>query len=146
MASYINVAEADSILADMLPTDNAGLAAWNALSEGNKNAYLVRAMLSIDSLPYRGSRAAVGQQEAFPRAGQAEVPEAVKQAQALEACALVSASSDADVRQQMQAQGVKSFSLGSLSESYEHVGGPVLLSGMARALLRPYVTGVVPIV
>jgi hypothetical protein len=146
MTPYIEAAGADGIIAEALPAADAGRCAWAALDESDKGAYLMRAMLALEALPYRGKKAAAEQAEAFPRAGQQGVPEAVRRALTLEACALASVSADADIRGQLMAQGVTSFSLGGLSESYGHTGGPALMSAPAKALLRPYVTGVAPIV
>jgi hypothetical protein len=145
MTPYIDTVRADEIIAEALPAADAGRAAWETLDTADRGAYLMRAMLALEALPYRGKRTEAGQGEAFPRDGQTEVPEAVCRALALEACALAAAAADADARRQLMAQGVKSFSLGSLSESYERAGGSTLMSAMAKALLRPYVMGVAPI-
>lgn len=75
-----------------------------------------------------------------------EVTDDVKHAECEEALAILRAGSSADKRQQLQQQGVKSFSLGNLTETYSGSGSSEkILSLEAKQLLRKYLAGVVPI-
>ncbi len=71
----------------------------------------------------------------------AKVSEEVKTALALEACA--SCNTEAATRSALQAQGVKNFSVGNLSESYELGSSSMakLYSPTARQLLAKYLMG-----
>lgn len=164
--SYLDVAAANAYFSDRL-----GAEAWGALTDAQKAQALVTATRRLDRLPYLGAKASPTQPLAFPRcyppaslplishpnsfddllygAGwycEPDVPQAVKDATCEEALALVSAGKSQ--RLELQAQGVKSFSLGRLSEAF----GPApkglngLLSLEARELLRPYVAGSVGII
>ena len=141
MQSYLTVQEADSrICASLLSTDVWRLA-WAALSDEDKEVCLSAAMPRIEALPYTGAPALAKQARAFPRRGETEVSEEVKTALALEACA--SCNTEAATRCALQEQGVKSFSVGNLSESYETGSGgrAKLYSPAARQLLAKYLMG-----
>lgn len=146
MAGYVTAAEADSIIADYYPASHKWRTAWEGLSAADKNAYLNKALAKLESIAYIGRKADPNQPLQFPRLGQPAVPEYVKQAQALEACASVSMADAADQRAQLQAQGITSFSAGNLAETYGKTasGAGKLFSLLARELLEPYVLGVVP--
>lgn len=144
MRNYITAAEADAIVAALIPSADPDRQAWDALDEDDKEIHITRAMVKIDLMPFRGRAATDYQEHAFPRYGQQGVPDAVKQALALEACAMAAYGGEASQRYRIQSQGIRAFSAGSLSESY--AGGPnpwTLLSDVARYLLGPYLTGVV---
>ena len=142
---YVAVAEADAIITTYLISTDPQRVAWMALSESDKSAYLNQALLKLENIAYVGRKADPTQVLQFPRRGQM-LPEAVKNAQALEACASVGMSGEADMRAQLQAQGITSFSAGSLSESYGKIstGAGALFSRLARDLLKPYLLGVAP--
>lgn len=164
--SYLDVAAADAYFSDRL-----GAEAWAALTPTQKSQALVSATRRLDRLPFLGAKKDQAQALAFPRcypptglplisnpnsvddlpygAGwycESDVPQAIKDAVCEEALALVTIGKSQ--RLELQAQGVRSFSLGRLSETF----GPApkglngLLSLEARELLRPYVAGAVGII
>lgn len=163
--SYLDVASADAYFSDRL-----GAEAWDALTDAQKAQALVTATRRLERLPYVGAKKDQAQALAFPRcypptglpippaqnsfddplyAGwycESDVPQAIKDAVCEEALALVSIGKSQ--RLELIAQGVKSFSLGRLSETFgaapKGLGG--LLSLEARELLRPYVAGAVGII
>lgn len=142
--SYVDVATASTYLADHIDG-----AAWTAASDEQKAAALVSATRAIDRLPLRGAPVDADQHLAFPRrertgygwSQQSAVPQAVLDATCEEALALL--DGERRQRQQLQAEGVASFSLGALSESYRAgVAGASsdgVVSQTARHLLRPYI-------
>lgn len=142
--SYVDVATASAYLADHIDG-----AAWTAASEEQKAAALVSATRAIDRLPLRGAPVDADQHLAFPRrertgygwSVQSAVPQAVLDATCEEALALL--DGERRQRQQLQAEGVASFSLGSLSESYRAgatgSASDGVVSQAARQLLRPYI-------
>lgn len=155
--SYCTFAEADAYLVDHYTSVDPKMAAWAALNQQDASALLRRAAQIIDTLPLVGMKVTYEQKMAFPRAiyttysekympvilsawtdntyVQTEVPDAVKYAQAEIAIELVGGVPQ---REQLRRQGVKSFSVGSMSETY---AGPVnaVISFEAQRLLQPYV-------
>lgn len=78
---------------------------------------------------------------------ESDVSQNVKDAQVEEALALITQGAQANKRLQLQRQGVKSFSLGDLSESYGSGIRTVntLTSTLAQELLKDYLNGGVEI-
>ena len=140
-----------------------------AASSSAQTWYLQRATAAIDNLPFKGttynyldrsSPSSDEQDRQFPRiinglacdwddsTSEAVVPELVKAACVEEAIGLYefySSSSD-QKRAKLQRQGVSSFSLGDLSESYK-AGASRKLKGLksetAYDLLKEYIAGAV---
>lgn len=158
--SYIKVTDADLYFADRLYSD-----AWNNASADQKAQALIMASKRIDRLSLRGKKADQNQTMKFPRAIYANSPgtyaidpkavqsypgwvyeisvaQCVKEAVCEEALILLKGDSQ---RTELQAQGVHSFQIGNLSETF--TGEVVkLLSPDARELLRKYIAGSVSIV
>lgn len=149
--SYVTVAEADAYITSHYRSTNAARIRWDAISDDDKTALLLEACMELESLPFIGRKAVWGQALSFPRLpmqyGSAdEPPPAILNAQIELALWL---SDDAKVtelskRAELQKQGVESFSVGDLSESYAVGAGskPVALScPKAAALLAAYLNG-----
>ena len=158
--SYITQTDATAYVAANYLTTSAEAIAWTALSSDNKDAALRKACQTIDRLRLVGVKAVDLQTLEFPRAirtdapyidrtkpgfarytndwaVQTEVPEAVTEAQVEEALQI---TIGAPKRRKLQQQGVKSFSLGNLSETY--IGAAhTLISVEAKTLMRPYIAG-----
>lgn len=146
MTSYITSVQADEYIAALIPSNDPEHVAWASLEASDKDIFISRAMLKIESLPFTGTVAVSFQETAFPRWGQTEVPESVKQALALEAAALAAYGAEAEQRDRIQAQGITAFKAGNLSESYVRRGPVTLLSPVSSYLLAPFLAGVVPCV
>lgn len=125
---------------------------WTGLSDTERQKALDMATRAIDRLTLKGRKTDPGQALAFPRYPDAEVPQAVKDACCEEALALLERGNSQ--RRKLQAEGVMSVTVGSVSETYASVlgvGGRVvaidryLLSQEARELLRPWLLGAVNI-
>jgi hypothetical protein len=164
--SYISLADAKTYASSRLYVD-----AWTAASDDNKSIALIMATSKIDRQRIRGEKAVYNQTLAFPRAFylgsrynrkngltidnvrgegwyvEVAVTQIVKDAVCEEAFAILKAGASGNKRKELQAQGVTSFSLGSLSETYASGSsiGEKLLSLEARQLLSKYFAGVVPI-
>ncbi len=138
--SYISVTEADAIL------NNRRLASelleWGNTQEHEKTVMLVKALELIESLHFQGAKEVLDQHLSFPRRG-IGTPESVKIAQAELALQLLNESDTTDVRTQLQQQGVKSYSIGNLSETFsEKTRKPKALQNeTVERLLRPYLSG-----
>lgn len=127
---YVTVAEADAYITARYVSTDAARIRWNDLEEADKEAYLLRSVEALDQLPFHGRRAVLTQLNAFPRYPSTVVPESVKAAQVENALKLTDTSGDADVElySKMRMFGVKSYSIGNLSETLGAPTTSVMLS------------------
>ena len=132
--SYISLSEANDYFSKRLNVD-----AWVEASDSDKEKALTMATKAIDRQPLTGRKTTDNQALAFPRYPNTEVPEAVKEACCEEALALLERGNSQ--RRKLQQEGVQSFSLGNMSESYAAGAGKGLLSQEAKELLRPWLLG-----
>ena len=166
--TYLTVASADTYVEANYICSDTKYSTWDALSDATKEIYLKRATKKLDRQYLRGVKAVSSQTLEFPRAIRTEyrrdnfplinitldndwvietsVNQMVIDAQVEEAITLATSSATAGKRAELQAQGVKSFSLGNLSEDYgagetSATGSTKLLSIDAQELLRYYVVG-----
>lgn len=162
--TYISKADADLYVASRYMSTEAKRVAWAALSEADCEVLLRRAASIIDQQPLAGVKITESQTMEFPRAlyteyvgdenllspqivtnenwyVQSAVPAAVCAAQVELALQYTVGTPD---RIELQRQGVKSFSVGKLSETYAGTRSS-LVSIEARDLLAPYVLGSVRI-
>jgi len=166
--SYVYVADADTYFATRLYSD-----AWTSATADNKAIALIMAAAKIDRQRLRGQTANYDQTLKFPRAFylgnrynrkygltidnvrgagwyvEQEVSKEVIQATCEEALKLLDIAIvvEAEKRSQLKSQGVKRFSLSSLSEDYTTGAATTekLLSLEAKQLLKRYLVGAVPI-
>lgn len=159
--SYISVADCTTYMGNRLYAT-----AWTGAVADDMAKALIMATKAIDRQVLKGRKYLDTQALAFPRCytvdplapsvytGALEltwengwycetaVPQVVKDACCEEALALLDRGDSK--RRLLQQQGVKSFSLGSMSESYTG-SGRGLISQEAREFLRPYLGGAVAI-
>jgi hypothetical protein len=136
--SYVSLAEANEYFSSRLHAD-----AWAEVSDADKGKALAMATREIDRQPLAGRKTTDNQALAFPRYPDSEVPEAVKEACCEIALALLERGNSQ--RRKLQQEGVQSFSLGNMSESYAAGAGKGLLSQEAKELLKPWLLGAVNI-
>ena len=134
--SYVSLAEANEYFSSRLHAD-----AWAEASDADKEKALAMAAKAIDRQPLRGRKTNPEQDLAFPRHPDTEVPEAVKEACCEEALALLERGNSQ--RRKLQQEGVQSFSLGNMSETFAAGASKGLLSQEAKELLRPWLLGAV---
>lgn len=169
--SYLSQADATTYVGANYSSTSTEYVAWTALSTGDKDLYLRKACKKIDRQILRGIKALATQTLEFPRAIRTDyynsdfpstqirytadwvvetaVSQSVKDAQVEEAITMMSQGATASKRAALQAQGVKSFSLGSLSENYGtglKSGVTRLLSPESQELMKYYIAGAVNIV
>ena len=168
--TYISQADATTYVGANYPTTSTEYTTWTALSSNDKDLYLRKACKKLDRQILRGIKAFDTQTLEFPRAIRTDyyntnypnttlrftadwvvegsVSQSVKDAQVEEAITIATYGIQANKRIELQNQGVKSFSLGSLSESYSgrKAGATRLLSNEAIELLKYYICGGVGIV
>lgn len=148
--SYVTLQEAEDYIAKHYRSNNPGRKRWAELEDADKEILLTEACSEIDLLPFIGRKTLPDQLLAFPRLpmqyGSADgAPAQVKAAQIEFALWLSDDDKQGEMsqREALRAQGVESFSIGDLSESY--AGGGVksapLLCPKAAALLSPYLSG-----
>jgi hypothetical protein len=137
--SYVNLTEVNEYFSNRLHAD-----AWAEASDADKDKALAMAAKAIDRQPLSGRKTDLAQEMAFPRYPDTEVPEAVKDACCEEALAILESGNSQ--RRKLQREGVQSFMLGNMSETYAPGTGRGLLSQEAKELLKPWLLGAVMIV
>ena len=146
--SYVTLVEANDYIANF----HSG-SAWDTLTDAQKEQRLVLACERLEALPFSGRKAGKNQTLSFPRFPNTTVPESIKAAQVEIALLSVSQSglsAEAAQRVNLQRQGVTSFSIGDLSESYGGQSGLVedhafLANAEIHALLNRFLQGGYPI-
>ncbi len=136
--SYVNLTEANEYFSNRLHAD-----AWAEASDADKDKALAMAAKAIDRQPLSGRKTDTAQPLAFPRHPEIKIPEAVQEACCEEALALLERGNSQ--RRKLQQEGVQSFSLGNMSETYAPGAGRGLLSQEAKELLKPWLLGAVMI-
>jgi len=136
--SYIDIDGANEYFENRLHAER-----WSGADSETKEKALKQATKAIDRMPIRGRKTDISQSLAFPRYPDTEAPEVVKEACCEEALALLERGNSQ--RRKLQQEGVQSFSLGNMSETYITGAGKGLLSQEAKELLRPWLIGAVHI-
>lgn len=123
--SYVaTIAEADTIAAILasLTLYGVSVTGWNAANDATKEVALTMAADRIDQSAFWGDPEASNQARAWPRIRIQQmrlnqiIPDAMKYAQVADACALLTSPV---ITQEMQMNGVKSFSIGEQSASFD---------------------------
>ena len=151
---YTSVQEANAYISNHYTGDSMERKRWESLSDNDKNVYLTNAFESIEKLNFNGRKAVSGQETAFPRLpyqyGRLEevAPKSVKYAEIELALWLSDTKRTAKTkkRKELIEDGVTSFSLGDLSESYGDTSNAketisALKCSKCRELLSPYLCG-----
>lgn len=137
--AYVTLEEANTYFESRLHAE-----AWTNASDTDKQKALEMATRAIDRTPLKGVKASWDQAHQFPRYPDTEVPQAVKDACCEEALAILERGNSQ--RRRLQQEGVQSFSVGGLTETYwPGARGRGLISEEARELLRPWLLGAVDI-
>lgn len=114
---YATVVQADEYVQNYYSSSDSLRLAWEALPESDRLVSLNRAEQVIDRLPFKGKP--VSANKAFPRHPDTEIPSEVVQA-TIE-LAVQSLDKEAKERYELRRQGVRSYKLGDLSESFSEV-------------------------
>lgn len=133
---YATVTEADAYVSNYYGSTDLLRTSWESLSPEDKQVCLNRAEQVIDQLPLLGVPKIKG--KAFPRDPFPE--ESLEQARiATIELAVQSLDQDAHDRYALRAQGVRSYSLGDLSEHYEPISGSSVRS-QAMSIVSTYLS------
>lgn len=135
--SYVTLEEANNHIAERYAYNDAARLRWNSLPDTSKEAHLLNACAEIESLQFLDCKATPGQLMSFPRGRSGDIPHQVKAAQV--EIALQFSDTSQRHRQELQAQGVKSYTIGELSEHFS--GQAQGLGTKAHRLLLPFLTG-----
>ena len=147
---YVDVAYADTYIAEHFLSTNELRVNWEFLQEADKEVLLRRSFEAIEGLPFTGHKTDFSQPNAFPRCPSTEVPSAIKAAQVENAIALSddNASEDAAFYEKLWQFGVESYSIGNLSEKTSSgawgrgsTTAHGIISAKASQLLQPFISG-----
>ena len=148
--SYVTLEEANALVSAFYGGTDIETA-WDEKTDAVKEVFLISACADIDALPYPGRPRAIRQNLAFPRWPHDEVPQQIKRAQVEVALLplnpdVTKVTTAATKRLTLQKQGVTSFSIGDLSESYGRADAlltdfPFMASNTVAQLLRPFLGG-----
>ena len=132
--SYCTIEEANAYFSGRLHAES-----WFEADDETKENAILQATKAIDRQLLRGRKTNPEQELAFPRHPDTEIPAAVKEACCEEALAILERGNSQ--RRKLQLEGVQSFALGNMSETYVAGAGRGLLSQEAKELLRPWLLG-----
>jgi len=142
--SYVTVEEADAYFVNTLQSEE-----WNKFDTSVKEKALITATRQIDRLPFSSRKLDLYQNLEFPRVDSAlpftdGIPQAVVYAVCEQALFLLQGGSK---RQELQQQGVKSYSLGDLSETFSEnlTDAQKTICPEALSYLRKFLLGSVAI-
>jgi len=123
VVGYVTLEEANAYVTDHFMSTNMTRVAWESLSDADKLVLLRNSYRAIEMLPFRGRKTDSTQSSAFPRWPSTDVPTQIKDAQIANAIVLSDKSSQEDVEHynKLRIYGVKSYSIGNLSESFGSV-------------------------
>ena len=132
--TYISLADAETYMEGRYEPSGA----WAAASNATKNTLLVTATASIDRMTWLGEKSVSTQALEFPRDGYttADTEYTLVENACVEQ-ALWMLTQGNNPRSAMQAQGVRSVSVGGVSESWAAGGTPPLCTA-AREFLRAW--------
>ena len=132
---YATIAEANEYVKSFYSSTNSLRVLWEGLSEEDKQVLLNRAEQAIDSLPLKGC--ALGSGKAFPRTPFQETSLERAKIATIE-LALQRQDEEAEERYKLQRQGVKSYKIGDLSETFGNTTGTT--SSIVLSIVRPYLS------
>lgn len=149
---YVTLDQADEYIATHYISTDSLRTAWEGLSSDDKKALLLKSFDTIEILPFAGRKLVAGQEYAFPRYPDTEVPKAIKAAQIEDALSSAdsAASEEAAHYGRLWQFGVQSYSIGNLSEHISEgawstgntsAAASGLVSAVASRLLKPYLMG-----
>ncbi len=145
VTGYVTVEEATGYINARYPSTDESLIRWTALSDGDKQVYLLQSVEALDQLPFHGKKFLDTQTYSFPRYPVATVPANVKAAQIENALKLSDtlAVMDAALYEKLRLFGITAYSIGNLSEKMSNLSA--IYSGIVSAksldLLKPFLTG-----
>ncbi len=111
--TYVTRLEADEFIHAFYTENDPLYQWWSELSIEHQEIYLVRSARVIDRLPLAGYPTVSNQIMAFPRSGELDVPDIVKEAQIINAHFVAVNEPDP-----ILARGVKKYTIDNISEEF----------------------------
>lgn len=134
--AYATVEEAGTYVATYYSsTDNARVR-WEALSAPDKQILLNRSEQVIDLLPFKGIAAIEG--KAFPREPNKELSLSRARVATIELAVQTHSNAEFQERLALQKQGVKSYKIGDLSETFKDVSYDNYIDQFVLDVVGPY--------
>lgn len=135
---YATIEQANTYVASYYSSTNNIRIAWEALSEGDKQIALNRAEQVIDLLPFNGKPVDPKSSKAFPRHPHPELSlERVKTA-TIELALQQNGDTETQDRLNLRAQGVKSYKIGDLSETFKDTSSEDYIIQFALDVVNPF--------
>lgn len=135
---YATIEQANAYVESYYSSTNDIRIAWEALSDGDKQIVLNRAEQVIDLLPFGGKPVDPKQQKAFPRHPHPELSlERVKTA-TIELALQQNGDIETQDRLNLRAQGVKSYKIGDLSETFKDTSSEDYIIQFALEVVNPF--------
>ena len=113
---YATLEQANAYVASYYSSTNEIRVAWDALDDDDKKITLNRAEQIIDLLPFNGRP--VDKEKAFPRYPEPELSLKRVQTATIELALQLNGDAETQERLNLRAQGVKSYKIGDLSETF----------------------------
>lgn len=132
---YATVEQANTYIQTYYSSTNSLRVAWEKLEDSDKTVALNKAQQSIDQLPYKGQPVIAG--TVFPRKPEEDTSLLKVQDASIE-LALRILDEGLQERYQLQNQGVKSYKLGDLSETFGSAKGLSNLNAYTLSIVYPF--------
>lgn len=135
---YATIEQANTYVASYYSSTNNIRIAWEALSEEDKQVVLNRAEQVIDLLPFNGRPVDPKQINAFPRHPNPELSLERVRIATIELALQTNGDTEAQDRLNLRAQGVKSYKIGDLSETFKDTSSEDYLIQFALDVVNPF--------
>ena len=133
---YATLEQANAYVASYYSSTNNIRTAWDALSDEDKQIALNRAEQLVDLLPFKGKP--VDKEKAFPRYPDPELSLKRVQTATIELALQTNGDAETQERLSLRAQGVKSYKIGDLSETFGDSNVDDYLLQFASDVVLPY--------
>lgn len=135
---YATVEQANAYVASYYSSTNNIRIAWEALNEEDKQITLNRSEQLIDLLPFNGKPVDSKQVNAFPRYPNPELSLERVRTAAIELALQTNGDTETQDRLNLRAQGVKSYKIGDLSETFNDTNSEDYLIQFALDVVNPF--------
>lgn len=133
---YATLEQANAYVTSYYSSTDSIRTSWEALSDSDKQVALNRAEQLIDLLPLRGREIVKG--KAFPRKPDEELSLQRAQIATIELAVQTNGNVEIQERLSLQKQGVKSYKIGDLSETFKDVNGDASIDLFTLDVVTPY--------
>ena len=133
---YATIEQANAYVANYYSSTNEIRVAWAALSDDDKQIVLNRAEQVIDYLPFNGKP--IDKLKAFPRHPNPELSLIRVQTATIELALQMNGNTETQDRLNLRAQGVKSYKIGDLSETFKDTNVEDYVIQFATNVVQPF--------